>query len=111
MEDQTAGFAERIQAAVDAHPVQLLAASAVDLQDLEARGDVPDVHEGDVAELAAPLHGDADAAAESADHVAQALPAVEAPVGVGPHAVHGPDSLRLRQHIFEGNLQHRNQLL
>ena len=104
MEEQTAGFTERIQAAVDAHSVQLLAASAVDLQDLEARSDVPDVGEGDVCELAAPLQGDADAAEESVDHVAQVLPAVEALVGVGPHTVHGTDSFGLSQHIFESDL-------
>ena len=106
MEEQTAGFTKRIQAAVDAHSVQLLAASAVDLQDLEARSDVPDMGEGDVTELAAPLHGDADAAEESVDHVTQVLAAVEAFVGVGPHAVHGVDSFRLSQHIFEGDLEH-----
>ena len=104
MEEQTAGFTERIQAAVDAHSVQLLAASAVKLQDLEARSDVPDVAEGDVTELAAPLHGDADAAEESVDHVAQVLPAREALVGVGPHAVHGVGPLRLSKHIFETDL-------
>ena len=104
MEEQTAGFTERIQAAVDAHSVQLLAASAVDLQDLEARSDVPDVGEGDVCELAAPLHGNADAAEESADHVAQVLAAVEAHVGSGPYAVDGVGPLRLRQHIFESDL-------
>ena len=105
MEEQTAGFTDRIQAAVDAHSVQLLATSAVDLQDLEARSDVPDVQEGDVAELAAPLHGDADAAEESAEHIAQVLAAVEARVGVGPHAVHGVEPFRLCQHIFESDLE------
>ena len=105
MENETAGFTERIQAAVDAHSVQLLAASAVDLQDLEARSDVPDVGEGDLCELAAPLHGNADAAEESADHVTQVLAAVEALVGVGPHAVHGTDSFGFSQHIFEGDLK------
>ena len=110
MEEQTTSFAEGIQAAVDAHSVHLLAASAVDLQDLEARSDVPDVDEGDLCELHSPLHGDADAAEESVDHVAQVLAAVEAPVGVGPHAVQGADSFRFRQHIFKGNLQHPNQM-
>ena len=108
VEEQTAGFTERIQAAVDAHSVQLLAASAVDLQDLEARSDVPDVGEGDVTELAAPLHGNADAAEESVDRVAQVLAAVEARVGVGPHAVHRMKVRRLRQHILEGDLKKQN---
>ena len=109
MEEQTAGFTDRVQAAVDAHSVQLLAASAVDLQDLEERSDVPDVHEGDVTELHAPLHGDADAVEESVDHVGQVLAAVEAHVGSGPYAVDGVGPLRLRQHIFECNLQHQKQ--
>ena len=110
-EDQTAGFTDRIHAAVDAQSVNLLAASAVDLQDLEERSDVPDVVEGDLCELHSPLHGDADAAEESVDHVAQVLAAVEALVGVGPYAVNGVDSFRFRQHIFEGNLRIQNQLL
>ena len=104
MEEQTTSFAEGIQAAVDAHSVHLLAASAVDLQDLEARSDVPDVVEGDFGELHSPLHGDADTAEESVDHVAQVLAAVEAPVGVGPHAVKGVGSFGFRQHIFERDL-------
>ena len=111
MEEQTAGFTDRIQAAVDAQSVHLLATSAVDLQDLEARSDVPDVPKGDLCELHSPLHGDADAAEESVDHVAEVLAAVEALVGVGPHAVNGVDSFRFRQHIFEGNLRIQNQLL
>jgi len=90
---------------VDAHAVQLLQTSAVELQDLEARRDVPDVDEADVSELTAPLGSDADAAEESVDHVAQVLPAVEALVGVGPHAVHGMHRLRFRQHIFESDLE------
>ena len=104
-EKQTAGFTDRITAAVDAHSVDLLAASAVDLQDLEARSDVPDVVEGDLCELHSPLHGDADAAEESVDRVAQVLAAVEARVGVGPHAVHGVEPFRLCQHIFESDLE------
>ena len=104
VEEQTAGFTDRITAAVDAHSVDLLAASAVDLQDLEARSDVPDVVEGDLCELHSPLHGDADAAEESVDHIAQVLAAVEALVGVGPHAVHGVSALWFRQNIFEIDL-------
>ena len=103
-EEQAAGFTERIHAAVDAHSVKLLEASAVDLQDLEARSDVPDVVEGDLCELHSPLHGDADAAEESVDHVAQVLAEVEASVGVGPHTVERADSFRLRQDVFKSNL-------
>lgn len=105
MEEITAGLAARIQAAVHAHAVDLLNASAVELQHLEARGDVPDVDEGDTGKVAAPLHGDADAAEKSVDVVAETLAAVEALVGVAPHAVHGANSLGLRQDIFKSDLQ------
>jgi len=98
-------FAEGIQAAVDAHSVQLLATSAVELEDLEAWCDVPDVDEGDMGELAAPFHSDTDAAAEGHDGVAKVLAAVEASVGVLPHAVHGVGSFGLSQDIFETDLQ------
>jgi len=81
-EEVTAGFTERIKAAVDAHAVQFLATSAVELENLEAWCDVPDVCEGDVGELASPLGSDADAAAEGHDHVAEVLIAVEAFVPV-----------------------------
>ena len=103
--EETAGFAARIHTAVDAHAVELLETAAVELQHLEAWGDVPDVGEGDVGELTAPLGGDADAAAEGHDGVAQALAAVEALVKVGPDTVHGVGALRLGQHIFETHLQ------
>ena len=103
--EETAGFAARIHAAVDAHAVELLETAAVELQHLEAWGDVPDVGEGDVGELTAPLGGDADAAAEGHDGVAQALAAVEALVRVGPDTVHGVGALRLGQHIFETHLK------
>ena len=89
---------------MDAHAVELLQTAAVELQHLEAWGDEPDVGEGDVGELAAPLGGDTDAAAEGHDGVAQALAAVEALVGVGPDTVHGMSALRLGQDIFEAHL-------
>ncbi len=96
---------ERVQAAVDAHPVQLLAAATVELQDLEARRDVPDVDEGDVGELDAPLHGDADPAAERHDVVAQALAEVEASVRVGPHTVSRVSVIRLGEDVLEAHLE------
>merc|ERR1712154_268726 len=104
-EAQTDRLADGVQAAVDAHPVQLLAASAVPMQALEAGGDVPDVDEGDVGEVAAPLHGDADAAAEGHDGVAQVLAAGEALVRVLPHAVHGMVAFRLGEDILEHHLK------
>ena len=89
---------------MDAEPVQLLADSAVQLEDLEARRDDPHVVEGDHGELAAPLGGDADAAQQRADGVAQGLPAVEALVRVDPHAVVAVRGLGLGQHVFECDL-------
>jgi len=104
IEAQTEGLAAGVQAAMHAQGVQLLAAAAVDLQHLEEGRDVPDVEEGDLPKLGAPLHGDADTEAEGGDHVDQALAAVEAAVRVGPHAVDGADALRLSQDILKGDL-------
>lgn len=63
---------------MDAHSVEFLQTSTVELEDLEAWGDVPDVCEGNVGELAAPLSSNADTTAEGHDGVAQGLAAVEA---------------------------------
>jgi len=105
VEEISAALAAWIQRAVDTHAVQLLETSAVEFQDFEAWGDVPDVNEGDLSELAAPLSGNADAAAEGHDHVTQVLAAVEAFVGVGPHAVDGVGTLGLSEDILESDLQ------
>jgi len=105
LEAERHGLAPGVQAAVHQHAVQLLQAAAVELAHLEAGGHVPDVAEGDLGELAAPLGGDADAAAQRHDGVAHVLAAVEAFVGVAPHAVHGVDALRLGEHILEGHPQ------
>jgi len=103
-EEKATCFAARVEAAVHAHSVQLLAAAAVDLQNLEAGCDVPDVDEGDVAKLTTPLHGDADAIEEGEDHVGEVLTAVEAFVGQAPHAVHRVGTLGLGEDIFERDL-------
>jgi len=63
------------------------------------------VSEGDLSEFAAPFGGDADAAAEGGDDVAEFLPAVEAFVGVGPHAVDGLDAVGLGEDVLEVDLQ------
>jgi len=86
---------------MDAHSPELLQTSTVELEALEARSDEPDVGKGDVGELTAPLSGDADTAAEGHQGVAQLLAAVEAFVGVAPHAGWGVVGLRLGQDIFE----------
>jgi len=88
VEEQTAGLAAGVEAAVHAQPVQLLAAAAVDLQHLVERSDVPDVDEGHLTQLGAPLHGDADAVEEREQPVGPLLAQVEAHVGALPHAVH-----------------------
>jgi len=104
MEEQTTRLAQRVEAAVDTHPVKLLAAAAVDLQNFEAGSDVPDVEKGDLAKLAAPFHGDADTVEEGEQHVGDVLAAVEAFVGQFPHAVDRVGALRFSQDILEGNL-------
>jgi len=104
VEAETAGLAAGVEAAVHAEPVQLLHAAAVDLQPLEGRRDVPDVHERHLTKLHAPLHGDADAVEEGEDHVGEVLAAVEAFVGQAPHAVDGVGALGLGEDIFEGDL-------
>jgi len=105
VEELTASLTEWIQAAVDAHAVQFLETSAVELEDLEAGSDVPDVTEGDVGEFTAPLGSDADTTAQGHQHVAAVLAAVEAFVGVGPHTLHGVGALGLSEDILEGDLK------
>jgi len=105
LEAEGHGLAPGVQEAVHTHAVQLLQAAAVELTHLEARGHVPDVAEGDLGELAAPLGGDADAAAQGHDGVAQRLAALEAFVGVAPHAGGGVDAGGLGQDILERDLQ------
>jgi len=99
------GLAPGVQAAVHDHAVQLLQAAAVELAHLEAGGHVPDVAEGDLGELAAPLGGDADAAAQGHDGVAQRLAALEAFVGVAPHAGGGVDAGGLGEDVLERHLK------
>jgi len=105
VEEQTAGLAAGVQAAVHAEPVQLLAAHAVDLQHLEERRDVPDVDEGDVAELPAPLHGDAYAVEEGEQPVGQVLAAVEAFIGQTPHASNRVRALGLSDYVLKRHLE------
>jgi len=105
VEEQTAGLAAGVQAAVHTQAVQLLQTSAVDLQHLEERRDVPDVDEGHLAQLGAPLHGDADAIEEREEPVGVLLAQVEAHVGALPHAVNGVRALGLSKHIFERDLE------
>jgi len=105
VEEQTAGLAAGVQAAVHTQAVQLLQTSAVDLQHLEERRDVPDVDEGHLAQLGAPLHGDADAIEEREQPVGELLAHVEAHVGALPHAVNGVRAFGLGKHILKVDLE------
>jgi len=90
---------------MDAHSVDLLETSAVELEALEAWGDEPDMNEGDVGELTSPLSGDTDSTAEGHEQITEFLAAVEAFVGVSPDALHGVVGFRFCQHIFECDLK------
>jgi len=76
-----------LKTAVNTLSVALLDAPTVDVEELEAWCEVPDVVEADFSELATPAGGDADSAEDGGDLVAAALPEVEAAVGELPHAV------------------------
>jgi len=93
-----------LQAALQAVAPELLQTAAVDHVGAHAGGDVPHVLEGDHGELAAPAHGQGDAAAEGEELVAAALAAVEAGVGVLPHAVDGVGLIGLSEDILEFDL-------
>jgi len=101
----TACFADGFDAAANAGRVDPLADSTVELAHLEAGGDVPDVVECDLGELAAPLGSDADTAAEGGDLVAETEPEVEAGVREFPHAVDGAGTLGLTKNLLELDLQ------
>lgn len=102
---QSEGFTHRIEAAMDTKSVQFLHEPTIQLQDLEARSYVPDVNEGDVGELTAPLRGQADSAARRHDDVTDRFPQRETFVGELPHAVQTSDSLGLSQNILKCYLQ------
>lgn len=90
---------------MDTESVKFLHEPTIQLQDLEARSYVPDVNEGDVGELTAPLRGQADSAACRHDDVTDRFPQRETFVGELPHAVQTSDSLGLGQNILICYLQ------
>jgi len=96
---------ERFQIAADTHSPAFLGGATVDIQDLEAWRATPDVHEGDIGELAAPFHGYTDTTARRHDGVTQALPTVKATEGELPDTINTSDVFGLGQHIFEGALK------
>jgi len=87
MEAKTTRHTDRFDTTCHTLSPDILAEPTVDLQDLEAWREAPDMVEGDVSELAAPLRGDADAAEQRGQLVAAAFPQVEAGVGELPYTV------------------------
>ena len=101
MEHATVCLAHRCKTAVDACGVHSLAQTAVDLADLQAWGDAPDVTESDVGELASPLSGDTNSTANRHDVVAKPLPAFVASSGTLVAAVNGVSAIYLSDDVSE----------
>lgn len=104
VEDEAYGLETRLQATLETGAVELLHAATLDHVGPHARRDVPDVREGDGCELTSPAHGQRDAAEDGHEVVAAQLPAVEAFVRAGPHAVDGVGAIGLAQHLVETHL-------
>lgn len=81
LEDSTTGLAAWFQAATHHCSVQSLEHVAVNFEHLDARGQVPDVYERHIGELAAPLGGNTYTTAQCTKLVAEVEPAVETGVG------------------------------
>lgn len=101
MEDSSTWLEAWCHAAVDAHRIETLANPAVDLEPLEAWSDVPDVVEGDVGKLTAPLCGDAATETQGQYFVAEVFPEVKAAVGQFPDAVNTVGTVRFSKNIIE----------
>jgi len=69
VEKQSACHTNRFKAAADTLSPDLLEAATVDVQQLEARREAPDMEEGSVSELAAPVGGDEHATKDGPDVV------------------------------------------
>ena len=110
-EHKTTCFTDRTKTTLKAGTEELLTSSAFDAEDPEHRSDLPDMPKGEVGELTSPVHSQGDSAENGHDVVAQPFPAVEAAVSTFPHTVDGPDSFRLRQHIFKGYLERNKSIL
>ena len=101
MEDSTARLCTGNNAAVDTGCVDPLAEGAVDLADLQAWGDDPDVIESDVGEFTTPLGGDTNSTANREDVVAKPLPAFVASSGTLVTAVYGVSAIYLADDVSE----------
>ena len=81
MEKSSICLAHRCKTTVDARGVHSLAQTAVDLADLQAWSDAPDMAESDVGEFTSPLGSDTNSTANCEDVVAKPLPAFIAASG------------------------------
>lgn len=78
MEYPSDGLTNRSHTAVDAHRIQAQTNSTVDLQNLEHRGNVPDMPESDERKLATPLCSHATSATHRHQVVAKDFPTLKA---------------------------------
>ena len=104
-EEETHGFTDRTQTALEERAEELLRAAAVDHIGTEAWRDLPDMHEGDHGKLAAPAQRQRKAANNGQEVVAAVLAALEAAVGGGPHAVDAVGAVWFGQYILKGHLE------
>jgi len=105
VEECTTCFTHRYYAATQTCLKDFLAYIAVEIADLQARGNVPNVQKGNIGELTSPASGNADSTEECAELVAESHPAVEACVGKFPDTVHTVCSFRLSEDILECDLE------
>ena len=101
VEHATARLHTGSETAVDTCGPHSLAESTVDLADLQAWGDAPDVTESDVGELASPLSGDTKSAAYRHDVVTKPLPAFVASSGTLIAEVNGVSAIYLSDDVSE----------
>ena len=99
VETSSERLADRHDTAVDACRVHSLVQSAVDFADLQARRNDPDMAEGDVGELTAPLCCDTNSAANREDVVAEPLPARVTSGGTLVAAVNGVSAIYLTDDV------------
>lgn len=78
VKDPTKSFTHRGHTAIDTHGIQALTDRTVDLQNLEHRGDVPDMPESDERKLATPLRSHATSATHRHQVVAKDFPTLKA---------------------------------
>ena len=102
MEHSTTRLEAWCKTAVDAGSVDPLAQATVDLADLQAWRDDPDMPESDVGELASPLSCYANRKAYREDVVEESLPAFETSAGTLVAAVNGVSAFYLTNDVHKG---------